>query len=81
MPDTLALCQRQEATLRADLRQVETTLGTCTRSIPAIGRLMSVPAIGPLAATIYATVVVPRRQSVSGVERSRRNSVATSGKP
>jgi transposase len=55
--DTLALCQRQAATLRAELRQAETILRACTRSIAAIGRLRTVPAIGPLAAaTIYATV-------------------------
>jgi len=55
--DTLALCQRQETTLRSELRQVEAALAACTGSIPAIERLMTVPAIGPLAAaTIYATV-------------------------
>ena len=55
--DALALCQRQEAALRAELAQVDAALRARTQAMAAIERLMTVPGIGPLtAAMIYAWV-------------------------
>lgn len=55
--DGIALCQRQEAALRAELQRVDAALRTRAASIDAIQRLMTIPGIGVLVATaIYAWV-------------------------
>ena len=60
--DALALCQRQEAALRAELAQLDATLRARTQTVDAIQRLMTVPGIGPLTATmLYAWVGDVRR--------------------
>jgi transposase len=62
LADGLALCQRQEAALRLELQRVDATLLARTRAIEAIGRLLTIPGIGPLTATsIYAWVGDVRR--------------------
>ncbi len=62
LTDSLALCQRQEAALRLELQRVDAALAARTRTIEAIGRLRTVPGIGPVtAATIYAWVGDVRR--------------------
>jgi transposase len=62
LAEALALCQRQEATLRAELQQVDTLLRSRPQTVGAIERLMSVPGIGVLVATtIYAWVGDVRR--------------------
>jgi len=53
----LALCQRQEAALRAELAQLDAALQTRLQTVDAIQRLMTVPGIGPLTATpLYAWI-------------------------
>jgi transposase len=53
----LALCRRQEAALRSELAQLDTTLRTRIQAVDAIQRLMTVPGIGwVVATTIYAWV-------------------------
>jgi transposase len=53
----LALCQRQEAALRAELAQLDAALRARTQPVEAIQRLMTVPGIGPLTATmLYAWI-------------------------
>jgi transposase len=55
--ETLALCMRQEASLATELRRVESELRRTTRTIDAITRLKTIPAVGDLVATtIYAWV-------------------------
>lgn len=62
LADSLALCQRQEAALRLERQRVDAALLARTRAIEAIGRLLTVPGIGPLTATsIYAWVGDVRR--------------------
>ena len=62
LTDAVALCRRQEAVLRAELAQMDAGLRARTREVEAIGRLMTVPGIGPLTATmIYAWVGDVRR--------------------
>jgi transposase len=62
LTDALALCQRQEAALRAELAQLDGALRARTQAVAAIGRLMTVPGIGPLtAAMVYAWVGDVRR--------------------
>jgi transposase len=62
LADSLALCQRQEAALRLELQRVDAALLARTRASDAIGRLLTVPGIGPLTATsIYAWVGDVRR--------------------
>jgi transposase len=62
LAESLALCQRQEATLRLELQRIDAALAARTRAIEAIGRLLTVPGIGPLmATTIYAWVGDVRR--------------------
>jgi transposase len=57
LADAVALCQRQEGALRLELQRVDAALVGRTRSIAAIGRLMTVPGIGSVAATtLYAWV-------------------------
>ena len=57
LTDTIALCRRQEAVLRAELQRVDAALRARAASIDAIQRLMTIPGIGLLAATaIYARV-------------------------
>ncbi|MGH8896653.1 MAG: IS110 family transposase [Egibacteraceae bacterium] len=58
----LALCQRQEAALRTELAQLDAAVRARTQSVDAIQRLMTVPGIGPLTATmLYAWVGDIRR--------------------
>jgi len=58
----LALCQRQETALRAELVQLDAALRARTEAVAAMQRLRTVPGIGPLtAATIYAWVGDVRR--------------------
>jgi transposase len=53
----LALCQRQEASLAAEVRAVEGQLRGKAREIDAIARLKTIPGVGDLVATtIYAWV-------------------------
>ncbi len=55
--ETLALCQRQEVSLGLELRRVESELRQRGRSIDAITRLKTIPAVGDLVATtIHAWV-------------------------
>jgi transposase len=55
--ETLGLCQRQEASLATELRRVESDLRRRARSLDAITRLKTIPAVGDLVATtIYAWV-------------------------
>jgi transposase len=62
LTDALALCQRQEVALRAELTQMDAALRVRTQGGEAIRRLMTVPGIGPLTATmIYAWVGDVRR--------------------
>lgn len=62
LTDALALCQRQEGALRAELAQMDAALRGRTQGVDAIRRLMTVPGIGPLTATmIYAWVGDVRR--------------------
>jgi transposase len=57
LTDGIALCRRQEATLRAELQQMDAALRARTQTVEAIGRLMTVPGIGVLVATtIFAWV-------------------------
>ena len=54
LTNALALCQRQEAALRAELAQMDAALRARTQTVAPIRRLMTVPGIGPLtAAMIY----------------------------
>ena len=54
---TLELCQRQQAALSLELRQVEAEIRSRIRSIDAIARLQTIPGIGVLTATtIYAWI-------------------------
>jgi transposase len=58
----LALCRRQEAALRAELAQLDATLRARTQTVDAVQRLMTVPGIGPLTATmLYAWIGDVRR--------------------
>jgi len=58
----VALCRRQEAGLRAELAELDAALHARTRDVEAIRRLMTVPGIGHLTATmIYAWVGDVRR--------------------
>jgi len=60
--DGIALCHRQEATLRAELQRVDTALASRVASIDAVQRLMTIPGVGVLVATaIYAWVGDVRR--------------------
>jgi transposase len=53
----LALCRRQEAALRTELAQLDTTLRGRAQAVDAIARLQTVPGIGwVVATTIYAWV-------------------------
>src|SRR2546427_500984 len=62
LAESVALCQRQEAALRLELQRVDAALAARIRAIEAIGRLLTVPGIGPLTATtIYAWVGDVRR--------------------
>jgi transposase len=62
LADLLELCQRQEAALSLELRQVEAELRERTRTLEAIGRLQTMPGVGVLTATtIYAWVGDVRR--------------------
>lgn len=62
LTDALALCQRQEAALRAELAQVDAVVRARTQTVEAIQRLMTVPGVGPLTATmLYAWVGDVRR--------------------
>jgi transposase len=62
LTDALALCQRQEGALRAELAQVDTVMRVRPQAVEAIQRLMTVPGIGPLTATmLYAWVGDVRR--------------------
>jgi transposase len=62
LTDAVALCRRPEARLRAELAQMDGALHARTRDVEAIRRLMTVPGIGPLTATmIYAWVGDVRR--------------------
>jgi transposase len=62
LTDALARCQRQEAALRAELAQLDMALRTRTQAVEAIQRLMTVPGIGPLTATmLYAWIGDVRR--------------------
>ena len=62
LADSLALCQRQEAALRLEFQRLDVALAARLRAIEAIGRLLTVPGIGPLTATtIYAWVGDVRR--------------------
>jgi transposase len=62
LADSLALCQRQEAALRLELQRIDAVLAARIHAIEAIGRLLTVPGIGPLTATtIYAWVGDVRR--------------------
>jgi transposase len=55
--EMLGLCQRQEASLAAELKAVEAQLRQKTREIDAIARLGTIPGVGDLVATtIYAWV-------------------------
>lgn len=55
LTDALALCQRQEVALRAELAQMDAALQARTQAVEAIQRLKTVPGIGPLTATmVYA---------------------------
>jgi transposase len=55
--ETLALCQRQEASLALELRLVDAELRRKARASDAIKRLETIPAVGDLVATtIYAWV-------------------------
>src|SRR5262249_838567 len=57
LTDALARSQRQEAALRAELAQLDAALRTRTQTVEAIQRLMTVPGIGPLTATMrYAWI-------------------------
>jgi transposase len=57
LTEALALCQRQEAALRAELVPVDAALRARTQAVEAIGRLMTVPGVGRLVATtIHAWV-------------------------
>ena len=57
LTDAIALCQRQEAALRAELQRVDAALRARAASIDAVQRLMTIPGIGLLVATaIYAWV-------------------------
>lgn len=58
----LALCRRQEAALREELAQLDAALRARTQTIEAVQRLMTVPGIGPLTATmLYAAIGDVRR--------------------
>jgi len=58
----LALCRRQEGALRAELAQLDTALRVRTQTVDAVQRLMTVPGIGPLTATmLYAWIGDVRR--------------------
>jgi transposase len=58
----LALCQRQETTLRAELAHLDAMLRARTQTVDAVQRLMTVPGIGPLTATmLYAWIGDVRR--------------------
>jgi transposase len=58
----LALCQRQETALRAELAQLDAALRARTETVDAVQRLMTVPGIGPLTATmLYAWIGDVRR--------------------
>jgi transposase len=60
--ESVALCQRQEAALRLELQRIDAALVARVGAIEAIGRLLTVPGIGPLTATtIYAWVGDVRR--------------------
>jgi transposase len=62
LTDAVALCRRQEAALRAELLQLDAVLRARTQDVETIQRLMTVPGIGPLTATmIYAWVGDVRR--------------------
>ena len=62
LTDAVELCRRQEAALRAELARVDAVLRARRQTVAAIGRLMTVPGIGPLTATmIYAWVGDVRR--------------------
>jgi transposase len=62
LADGIALCRRQEATLRAELQRVDAALASRVASIDAVQRLMTIPGIGVLVATaIYAWVGDVRR--------------------
>jgi transposase len=58
----LELCQRQQAALTVELREVDGELRSRVRSIEAIARLQTIPGVGALTATmIYAWVGDVRR--------------------
>ncbi len=52
LPDALALCQRQEGALRAELAQGDAVVRARTQAVEAIQRRMTVPGIGPLTAAM-----------------------------
>jgi transposase len=57
LADGLALCRRQEATLRAELQRLDAAVRSRVASIDAVQRLMTIPGVGILVATaIYAWV-------------------------
>ncbi len=60
--EMLELCQRQEDSLAAELKAVETQLRRRAREIDAIARLKTIPAVGDL----VATTIVSARPTASG---------------
>lgn len=62
LADGLALCRRQEATLRAELQRLDAARASRVAAIDAIQRLQTIPGVGGLvASTIYAAVGDVRR--------------------
>jgi transposase len=62
LADGIALCRRQEATLRAELQRLDAALASRVASIDAVQRLMTIPGVGiPVATAIYAWVGDVRR--------------------